>query len=479
MNKNWKLPFLFWSFLFVFFLLCNLLMPYVADDYILRPTGWSGVLDFYQNNGGRFGSLLTSLFVYQMSSISFDFLNAVLGCVFLFLIFVLVEGRRPTDSLSDYSSLSFLLIMILLTTMFGSVFIWKSGAVDYLWGSILIVLHWIPYRLYYKDGEYNLSVLQGFAFFILSIFSGWSSEQVGIVSIVLHIGLILYHIYKKQRIPLWYWAGVIAFVIGYCLLYFSPGITHRASGSTVYLSIQQLVSMTPIAFFKRILLTLGFATSKSALDVLILSLVLVLVSRKNNVLLTILIGGIMSVVLGVLHLSPMAMQITYFYFRITVLLLLLGVSICCLLKRRYMVLSLMYMVYFIALLSMIQMAGHVSERTKCAQSILLLVMSLMILRPTFKTIWSSKFFPSIAVACMICVTFFFVDLRQKQDQFIREIQEGKQRKENPIRISYHLFSSPYKNIGTSDWGSPSDNPDWWFNKIYSDYFGVEAIVFYE
>lgn len=478
MNKHWTLPFLFWPFLFVFLLLCNLLMPYVADDYILRPTGWSGVLDFYQHNGGRFGSLLTSLFVHQMSSLGFDFLNAVLGCVFFLLIFVLVEGRRP-NSLSDYSTLSLLLTLILLTTMFGSVFIWKSGAVDYLWGAILIVLHWIPYRFFYKKGEYNLSILQGAAFVLLSIFSGWSSEQVGIVSIVLHIGLISYLIFTKRHIPLWYWAGVIAFIIGYGLLYCSPGIANRASGCDVYMSIPQLVTMPLMALLKRILLTLGFATSKSALDILILSLVLMLVSRKNKIVLTVCIGGGLSVVLAALHLSPMVIQITYFYFRITALLLLLGVSIYCILKKHHIVLSLMYIVYFIALLSMIQMAGHVSERTKCAQSILLLIMSLMILRSTFKNIWSSALFPTLAIVSVICVTFFFVDLRQKQDQFIREIQEGKQRNDNPIRISSYLFSSPYKNIGTSDWASPSDDPDWWFNKIYSDYFGVEAIVFYE
>ncbi|WP_420889842.1 DUF6056 family protein, partial [Helicobacter bilis] len=57
-----------------------------------------------------------------------------------------------------------------------------------------------------------------------------SNEITGIIVVIIHICLLFYAVFiAKVRLPFWYYAGVILFVLGFLALYLSPGHAKRAA----------------------------------------------------------------------------------------------------------------------------------------------------------------------------------------------------------------------------------------------------------
>lgn len=479
MKKETKLILLFWGLLYAFLLVCNILLPPVSDDFIhmeIAKGGFKAAVENYMTTNARFGQCLLCWFAGAMPPIAFDVLNALIGTFFIFLLFVLIEGRIPA-SRSDYGELSFILIVILLATMFGSVFLWMSGATNYLWGYTLIALHWIPYRYYWKNGEFQLKKWAVVPFFFLSIFAGWCSEQVGIMSILIHLGLIGYGlIAKKMKFPVWVWAGFVGFVIGFLVLYFSPGIGARSDGATAYMSLSQVLSLGAVGIARRLILTIGYASSKEAFDIFFLSatcFVLVKKNCKKAVLVSIL--ALLLIGLGLLKLEPIPIQVAYFYFRIFFSIILFIIAIRYSFKKNLF--AIIYVVYFIGLLSTIQIIGHIPERAKFAQSFLLIAISIYLIKGLYPDFMSKRIIHVVCGLCMLVVVIAFIDFNRKQQAVFSLIESTKVSGKEIVYIPSNMFQSAYKNLG--DWGNPDKNPEHWANKGYADWFGVERVYVLE
>ena len=478
MERNARFIFFFWSLLFAFLLICNILLLPVSDDLIhmeIAKGGFQAAVENYMTTNARFGQCLLCWFAGAMHPLAFDFLNASIGTIFIFLLFILIEGKVPV-SRSDYGELSFIVIAILLATMFGSVFLWMSGATNYLWGYTLIALHWIPYRLYWKNGGFQMNAWLVLPFFILSVCAGWSSEQVGIMSILVHGGLLTYGMFaKKIKFPVWVWMGFVGFVIGFLILYFSPGINERAAESDAekYIGLSQILSLGAVGFAKRLILTIGYASSKVAFDVLLLTLSCYIMAKKG-IRKEIIIHAIviLSIVFALSKLEPVPVQVAYFYFRIFASIILFGVAIYYSLKKNLV--AIMYVVYFIALLSTIQLTGHIPERAKFAQSFILLSMSIFLLREIWPNFMLSKLITIVCCITAMGVISAYVDYNHKQREVISIITDAKNKGEDIAILPSNLFQSPYKNIG--DWGELDSDPDHWANKGYEDYFGIRIVA---
>ena len=86
-------------------------------------------------------------FVAGLNPFVFDVLNAIVGSGFIFAFFTLVFGRIPRYK-KDIALIATMLILILITTMFGSIFLWGAGSLNYLWSISFIILFLLPYRFY-------------------------------------------------------------------------------------------------------------------------------------------------------------------------------------------------------------------------------------------------------------------------------------------------------------------------------------------
>ena len=474
-NKRVKL---FWLLLFGFLLACNVLLPPVSDDFAhqeICKKGFMGAVENYMTTNARFGQCLLCWFAGGMDPLAFDFVNAVLGTLFVFLLFVLIEGRRPRRSLSDYGELSILLIAILTVTMFGSVFLWMSGATNYLWGYVLIAAHWIPYRLYWRGKDAKVPVGGVVLFFFLSLFAGWSSEQIGIMSLLIHVGLLVYgKAVLHKRFPLWAWAGVLGIAGGFLILYFAPGISVRADDSSTYMSIGQLLSSGIPVLFKRTILTLGYASSKWAFDVLMFVLTGIFMSRfpKTKPVLKCFLLVALVFVVAFLHADNM--QVTYFYIRILLSMAFVIVSLLNLVHRRRTLLSLMFLVYFMALLSTIQILGHLPERAKCAQSLWLVAMSIYAIKEFFSLFFHSRWHYALLAVCSGVVLWAFADYCSQQQELAQMIAEQKHEGNSCVRVPARLYASWYPNLG--DWANPSDDSSHWLNKDIARHYGMDEFV---
>ena len=275
---------------FAFLFSLNLLLPPLSDDfdaYFAAQNGFESAKSSYLNWNARIGELIFQGFVAGLNPFVFDVLNAIVGSGFIFAFFALVFGRIPRYK-KDIALIATMLILILITTMFGSIFLWGAGSLNYLWGISFIILFLLPYRFYVekaliKNGGGNqdsnklyLNLLSPFGFI-----AGMASEQIGIITIIslLCIGLYL-KFYRRINLPIWYILGFSFFILGFLCLYFSPGHAARASLDVfkgTYLSIPQLFELSFIDKMMRIIKTLNkFGSSTFAVFSVFLIILVVL-----------------------------------------------------------------------------------------------------------------------------------------------------------------------------------------------------------
>ena len=129
-----------------------------------------------------------------------------------------------------YSWLAVFLGLWLLTPAFGESFLWVTGASNYLYGMLLILLYLIPYRrlidaetpadkLWYAP----LSLLGG-------VLAGWTNENTGGALVVALLCLPVWRLAEKKRVPLWCWVGLLGAIVGLALMVLAPGELSRLDG---------------------------------------------------------------------------------------------------------------------------------------------------------------------------------------------------------------------------------------------------------
>ena len=475
---------LYWGLLFSFLLCCNILLPPVSDYIHMELIGWSAVKETYMSSNARFGQCLLCWFAGDMNTSAFDFLNATIGTFFLFLLFLLIEGRLPKSRI-DYGEMSFIIIAILVATMFGSVFLWTAGATNYLWGYTMIILHWIPYRLFWANGD-NGTCKWGFIpFFFISIFAGWSSEQVGIMSIIIHLVLLCYGLFsRKMRFPVWMLFGVIGFILGFLILFMAPGTKNRSEYLEYYLSVSQVLSLQPNILILRIFDTIKNASSTLMLDFFFLFLLSCKTKTYSRYFPIIIVALYVAIKLC-LRLTPSNLSIMINANGRALLSIIIFLHAFIFLVKRqwrgterggeklYRAIYLIYIIYFFSLLSTILIEGCIPSRTKTAQSILLLSIIIIIAKDSYP-IFFSKFSHLICFVCIACVIAAFADYRTKQEKVFSLLEESNSRGIDKVIIPASLFESPYPNLG--DWENPSSDCEYFVNEGYEKQFGIKMIV---
>lgn len=260
-------------FLLVFLFTLNYLLPPQSDDLhiVVRDAGMTALermKNIYMGWNGRFGELLYVGLINPINDYRFDILNAIVGICFIILVFFHAFGRFPKDRFDSFM-LVFILFCFMYFSSFGSDFLWTAGSMNYLWSGTLILLSFVPYhrflRAKFSGGEYHLKPIFIPIFLLISLFAGWSSEAMAAVSIITHIALLCILFIKKIKIPKWYMLGIILFIVGFCLLYFSPGINHRSGSAREFLSLGDLLTLPINNLLARIHLIFKMAYSPSFL----------------------------------------------------------------------------------------------------------------------------------------------------------------------------------------------------------------------
>ena len=156
--------------------------------------------------------------------------------IFFFLIFYLSLYKFPKD-FNDCILMFFLVGLNIKYTSFFANFLWRAGSINYLWGFNICFIFLIPYVKYWNETlrntnkdkkNINYNILTLILFGLYGIPTGMFSEYGGMcVSLLFLLLTIIIKIYKKIKIPFWYFFGIICFEIGYYLLMFSSGLKNR------------------------------------------------------------------------------------------------------------------------------------------------------------------------------------------------------------------------------------------------------------
>ena len=95
-KKNLITSFFIFSFTYIFLTYLNLIFPTQSDDIGRKIEGIQKAIQSYKTWNGRFGELLLVSFGSFFSTTPyFAFLNALIGTVVFFLIYIIIFGTIP------------------------------------------------------------------------------------------------------------------------------------------------------------------------------------------------------------------------------------------------------------------------------------------------------------------------------------------------------------------------------------------------
>lgn len=204
----------------------NTFTPYMSDDF---PYSGSGtILNAFKNQcheyltwTGRFFTVLLVRVFLLGPKMFFNFFNSLAYVSLTILIYIFARPKKK------YDICLYLLINIMLWLFivdFGEVFLWLTGACEYLMGLVIILSFLLPYHRYIHDRKQPKSPRLWFVLMLVGgILAGWCSENTSGGALLLVICALCYCKYHKYKIPVWMFSGLSGIVIGLIGLVAAPG----------------------------------------------------------------------------------------------------------------------------------------------------------------------------------------------------------------------------------------------------------------
>lgn len=235
-----KTPILIIAMIAVSMFLLNYYTPYYADDYNYMYSFATGerilhikeifpsmAAHYEMMNGRIILHFLAQLFL-MVSPIVFDVFNT---CGFLALI--LLIGFHVYGSWNKISG-GFLAITFFLlwscAPEFGQSFLWTTGASNYLWGILIVLMFLVPYRYAYdreEKGNAIIMAVKAVFMFGFGILAGWTNENTGIAMIAMIALFLVKDWISERKIVMWKVTGFLGSIIGMLLLLTSPAQQNR------------------------------------------------------------------------------------------------------------------------------------------------------------------------------------------------------------------------------------------------------------
>ncbi|NDV94435.1 hypothetical protein D0T84_05805 [Dysgonomonas sp. 521] len=229
--------------------LLNIFTPVISDDfaylYIYGEEGRISSLgdiihsqvNHYYLWGGRSVVHFIAQALLMLPSCIADLLNSLAYLGYVFLIYLHIKGKRESSI-----SLFILINMAIwfLQPVFGDTILWITGSANYLWGTCLILLFLLPYRLYEaKHTNTPFRVVASICILFLGILAGWTNENTAAAMILGGILYIVYFRSRKWQVPVWAVCGLVGAIAGFAVMILAPGNYMRA-GDSVSLNLYTL-----------------------------------------------------------------------------------------------------------------------------------------------------------------------------------------------------------------------------------------------
>ena len=233
--------------IFLFFYVLNVLTPICfGDDYVysfiweghsmfeplseqarrlssfhdLLVSQWSHYLT---GNGRAISHTIVQFFLWIGKDI-FNIFNALVSVLLIMEIYWCANKGKITFNFKISNLILIFFALWAFSPSFPSVFLWLSGACNYLWTAACLLGFLLPYirKYYFFEEKLANNNWFGFLMFLFGLIAGWSNEN-SVCWIILALTVFICSNRKRIGIESWMVAGLAGLVIGYVLLIFAPG----------------------------------------------------------------------------------------------------------------------------------------------------------------------------------------------------------------------------------------------------------------
>lgn len=220
------------TFIFLLMLFCNLRTNLVADDYrycfsFADDTRIESVAQIFPSmaahrhsmNGRLAAHFLVQLFLLLPLPV-FKCLNALMFVVMIALVYRI--SRRENAHSALLLAAIFGAVWV-LQPEFGQVYLWLDGSINYLWCAVLCLLWLMPQVSFFLERR-ELSKPAQAVYVLFSLLVGAYSENstVALVFMAL-LFMALTVFYRKEKVRAWQLLSLLAMLIGFALMLFTPG----------------------------------------------------------------------------------------------------------------------------------------------------------------------------------------------------------------------------------------------------------------
>lgn len=227
---------------FLVILILNILTPLISDDFAYLfvygedrlVSSVADILESQENHYYMWGGRSIVHFIAQILLLLppyfADLLNSLVYMGYIFLIYYHIKGRGE-NSLSLFVLIN--LAVWFMQPVLGDTVFWITGSANYLWGTALILLFLLPFRMYQgQKSSVMTQILMSVGIFICGIIAGWTNENTAGAMLLISILFCAYYYSRKWNIPVWLMAGFIGSLAGFFLMIAAPGNYVRAGGAS-------------------------------------------------------------------------------------------------------------------------------------------------------------------------------------------------------------------------------------------------------
>lgn len=224
------------------FLLRNLLLPMMADDYSYAFV-WDGghlgnLMDdigprervdslsdifisqwsHYFTWGGRTPSMIFIQLFAWVGKIWFDLANTLVFTLLMLILYWLAVGKVEYPAHHKGVFLWVMVCMLFGVIDYPSTMLWMTGACVYLWTGLWECLFLLPFVTRRQPSACLMAAV--------GLLAGWSEEAGSLVTFFITV-FLLYCVWRRKCVERWMVTGFVFLLIGCGLLMFCPGSIHR------------------------------------------------------------------------------------------------------------------------------------------------------------------------------------------------------------------------------------------------------------
>ena len=233
--------------LFSFFYILNSLIPRAFGDDYLYAFIWQGHsmftpltedavrvsslkdivvsqwLHYLTWSGRAVSHTIIQLFLWLGKPV-FNICNAAVSVLLIMEIYWCAHKGKISAKFDAGMVCCIAFMLWAFTPGFSGVFLWISGACNYLWTAVFLLAFLLPYiRKYYTfEEKLTENVFFTFLMFFMGVIAGWSNEN-SICWVIMLLTVFLFVNRRRKLMETWMFTGLAGLIAGYALLMLAPG----------------------------------------------------------------------------------------------------------------------------------------------------------------------------------------------------------------------------------------------------------------